>query len=81
MFWRPNKFEDEELEEILDEDRSQTLAELEKTLQVDGSTVSKRLKVLEMMKKQGQWVPYELKPRDVERCFVMCELLFQWQKR
>ena len=28
----PNKFEDKELEEILDEDRSQTLAELRKTL-------------------------------------------------
>ena len=31
----PNKFEDKELEEILDEDRSQTLAELGKTLTVD----------------------------------------------
>ena len=40
----PKKFEDKELEEILDEDRSQTLAELGKTLQVDESTVSKRLK-------------------------------------
>ena len=35
----PKKFEDKELEEILDEDRSQTLAELGKTLQVDESTV------------------------------------------
>ena len=38
-------FEGKELEEILDKDRSQTLAELGKTLQVDESTVSKRLKV------------------------------------
>ena len=38
----PNKFEDKELEEILDEDRSQTLPELGKTLQVDESTVLKR---------------------------------------
>ena len=36
------KFEGKELEEILDEDRSQTLVELGKTLQVDESTVSKR---------------------------------------
>ena len=49
----PKTFEDKELEEILDEDRSQTLTELEKTLQVDESTVSKRLKVLEMVQKQG----------------------------
>ena len=62
-------------EEILDEDRTQTLAELGKTLQVDESTVSKRLKVLAMIQKQGLWVPYELKSRDVERRFVTCELL------
>ena len=36
----PKKFEDKELKEILDENRSQTLAELGKILQVDGSTVS-----------------------------------------
>ena len=42
----PKKFEDKELEELLDEDPSQTLAELGKILQVDESTVSKRLKVL-----------------------------------
>ena len=77
----PKKFEDKELEEILYEDRSRTLAELGKTLQVDESTVSKRLKVLGMIQKQGHWVPYELKPRDVERCFVTCELLLQRQKR
>ena len=63
------KFEDKKLEEILDEDRSQTLTELGKTLQVDESTVSKRLKVLGMIQKQGHWMPYELKPRDVETAF------------
>ena len=45
----PKKIEDNEFEEILDEDGSQTLAELGKRLQVDESTVSKRLKVLEMI--------------------------------
>ncbi|KAG5320272.1 MOS1T transposase, partial [Pseudoatta argentina] len=34
-----------------------------KILQVDESTVSKRLKGLGMIQKQGHWVPYELKPR------------------
>ena len=76
-FGAPKKFEDKEFEEILDEDRSQTLAELGKTLQVDESTVSKRLKVLGMIQKQGYWVPYELKPRDVQRRCVTCELLLQ----
>ena len=35
MFWRTENFEDKELKEILDEDRSQTLAKFEITLQVD----------------------------------------------
>ncbi|KAG5324219.1 MOS1T transposase, partial [Pseudoatta argentina] len=45
----PKKFQDKELEQLL--------------LQVDESTVSKRLKGLGMIQKQGHWVPYELKPR------------------
>ena len=66
----PKKFEDKELEELLDQDPCQTLAEHGKSLQVDESTVSKRLKGLGMIQKQGDWVPYELKP---------CELLLQRQ--
>ncbi|KAG5315239.1 MOS1T transposase, partial [Pseudoatta argentina] len=73
--------QDKELEQLLDEDPSQTLSEFGKILQVDESTVSKRLKGLGMIQKQGHWVPYELKPRDVERCFGTCELLLQRQKR
>ncbi|KAG5325204.1 MOS1T transposase, partial [Pseudoatta argentina] len=77
----PKKFQDKELEQLLDEDPSQTLSELGKILQVDESTVSKRLKGLGMIQKQGHWVPYVLKPRDVERRFGTCELLLQRQKR
>ncbi|KAG5326217.1 MOS1T transposase, partial [Pseudoatta argentina] len=77
----PKKFQDKELEQLLDEDPSQTLSELGKILQVDESTVSKRLKGLGMIQKQEHWVPYELKPRDVERRFGTCELLLQRQKR
>ncbi|KAG5327625.1 MOS1T transposase, partial [Pseudoatta argentina] len=77
----PKKFQDKELEQLLDEDPSQTLSELGKILQVDESTVLKRLKGLGMIQKQGHWVPYELKPRDVERRFGTCELLLQRQKR
>ncbi|KAG5319240.1 MOS1T transposase, partial [Pseudoatta argentina] len=77
----PKKFQDKELEQLLDEDPSQTLSELGKILQVDESTVSKRLKGLGMIQKQGHWVPYELKPRDVERRFGTCKLLLQRQKR
>jgi len=33
-----------------------------------------------MIQKQGNWVPYELKPRDVERRFFTCELIRRQQK-
>ncbi|GBP06733.1 Mariner Mos1 transposase [Eumeta japonica] len=69
----PKKLEDEKLEKLLDQDRCQMLTEHGKTLQVDESTVSKHLIVLGMIQKQGHWVPYELKPRDVQPC----ELLLQ----
>ncbi|GBP71383.1 Zinc finger BED domain-containing protein 4 [Eumeta japonica] len=74
------KFEDEKLEELLDQDRCQTLTELGKPLQVDESTVSKRLKDLGMIQKQGHWAPYELKLRDVERHFLTCEPLLNGKK-
>ena len=57
------------------------LAELAESLGVDHTTVSKRLKVLGMIQKQGHWVPYELKPRDVERRLFTCEQLLQREKR
>ena len=31
------------------------------------------------IQKQGNWVPYKLKPSDVERRFFACEQLFQRQ--
>jgi len=34
-----------------------------------------------MIQKQGKWVSYELKPRDVERRFFTCEQLIQRQQR
>ncbi|GBP80370.1 Mariner Mos1 transposase [Eumeta japonica] len=57
------KFEDKKLEELLDQDRCQTLTKL--------GTVQK----------QGHWVPYEFKQKDVERHFLTCELLLQRQKK
>ena len=37
--------------------------------------ISKLLKAMGMIQKQGNWVPFELKPRDVERRFFACEQL------
>ncbi|KAG5322113.1 MOS1T transposase, partial [Pseudoatta argentina] len=43
--------------------------------------ISHRLKSLGMIQKQGNWVPYELKPRNVERRFSICEMLLVRHKR
>jgi len=36
---------------------------------------------MEMIQKQGCWVPYELKPRDIKRLFFTSEQLIQRQQR
>jgi transposase len=78
---QPKKFEDADLEALLDEDSCQTQEELAESLGVDRSTIAKRLHNLGMIQKQGNWVPYELKPRDIERRFFTCEQLLQRHKR
>ena len=66
---RPKVYEDTELEILLDEDSCQMQKELALTLGVTQQTISYRLKSLGTIQKQGNWVPYELKPRNVERWF------------
>lgn len=75
------KFEDAELEALLDQDPCQTQQELANSLAVTQQAISHHLKALGMVQKQGNWVPYELKPRDVERRFFTSELLLQRQER
>ncbi|GFY11791.1 mariner Mos1 transposase [Trichonephila clavipes] len=72
---REKVFEDAELEAFLDQDSYQTQQELAGLLGVTQQAISKRLKVMGMIQKQGNWVPYELKPRDVERRLFACEQL------
>ena len=70
---QPKKFEDKELEALLDEDCWQTQKELAESLGITQAAISKRLKAAAYIQKQGNWVPYELKPRDVERRYWMSE--------
>ncbi|EGI67651.1 Mariner Mos1 transposase, partial [Acromyrmex echinatior] len=58
---QPKKFEDKELEALLEEDQSQTQEELAESLGVIQQAVSARLKAMRIVQKQGNWVPYELK--------------------
>lgn len=78
---QPKKFEDEELEALLDEDSGQTQEELAKSLGVSQKAISDRLKALGFIQKQGNWVPHELKPRDVERRLCMSEMLLERHKK
>ncbi|GBP43549.1 Mariner Mos1 transposase [Eumeta japonica] len=78
---RPKIYEDAKLEELLEEDSSQTIKELELTLEVTQQVVSHSLKLLGMNHKQGNWVPYELKLRDVERRLCMSEMLLARHKK
>lgn len=54
---RPKTFVDQELETLLDEDSCQTQDELAKSLGVDKATISRRLKAIGMIQKQGNWMP------------------------
>ncbi|MDK1801103.1 hypothetical protein LRR74_28435 [Klebsiella pneumoniae] len=44
-------------------------------------SISKSLKVMGMIQKQENRLPYELKPRDVERRLFACEQLLARQRR
>ena len=66
---QPKKFEDEELEALLDEDCCQTQEELAESSEVTQAAISERLKAAGYIQKQRNWVPCELKPRVVERQF------------
>ncbi|GFW24604.1 mariner Mos1 transposase [Trichonephila clavipes] len=78
---REKVFEDAELEALLDQDSCQTQQELAGSMGVTQQAISKHLKVMGMIQKQRNWVPYELKPRDVERCLFACEQLLARQRR
>lgn len=78
---QPKRFEDAELVALLDEDPCQTQEELAISLKVTHQAISKRLKALGMIQKQGSWVPYELKPRDVERRLLASEMHLERHER
>ncbi|GFX76382.1 mariner Mos1 transposase [Trichonephila clavipes] len=73
-------FEDAELQALLDEDDGQTQEHLAEQLNVDQSTVSRRLKTMGKIK-VGRWVPHELTDRQQENRKIVCEMLLAHYKR
>ena len=59
----------------------QNQEKLARSLGVTQQAISKRLKAMGMIQKQENWVPYVLKPRDVERGLFACEQLLERQRR
>ena len=55
---QPKKFEDKELEALLDEDCCQTQEKLAESLGVTQAAISKRLKAAGYIQKQGNWIPH-----------------------
>lgn len=53
---KPKKFEDGELKALIDENPSHTLNELAETFNVSTTSVSKRLKAMQIVQKNGIWV-------------------------
>ena len=66
---------------LLAEDSCHTQEKFAESLGETQQACSKCLKAMGTIQKQGNWVPYVLKPRDVERRFFACEQLLQRQNR
>ena len=62
---REKVFEDAELEALLEQDSCQNQEELARSLGGTQQAISKRLKAMGMIQKQGNWVPHRI---EAERC-------------
>ena len=71
------KFEDEELQALLDEDPTQSQQQLAQTLNVTRGPICQRLKAMGEIQKYGKWVPHQLNDRQMENRKTICEMLLQ----
>ena len=60
------KFQDDDLQSLLNEDDSQTQKQLAASLNVTQAAISQRLHKMGKVQKEGKWVPYELTERQKE---------------
>jgi len=79
----PKKYEDVELQALLDEDDSQTQKQLVEQLSVSQQAVSNRLRGMGKIQKVDRWVPHmgELNERQIERRKNTCEILLERYRR
>lgn len=77
----PKKFEDEELQALLDENPCQTEKELAEHLEVTQQAISVRLHAMGKIQKEGKWVPHELTEENKNRRLDICMNLLSRYKR
>ena len=77
----PKKFENAELQALLDEDSTQTLKQLAKALWVDQGTISRRLHAIGKIQKEEKWVSYELKEKHWKAKNHLWNFVWSLQKK
>ena len=75
------KFEDSELEALLEKDSCQTQQKLADSLNVTQQTISHRLKHMGMVKKQGHWVPHTLNQETLNADYSFANNYYRGKKR
>lgn len=73
----PKKFENEDLQALLDKDDTQTQQQLEDSLNVTKPTICLRLQAMGKIQKEGNWRLNELTERNKEQRKTTCEILFE----
>ncbi len=66
------KFEDAQLEALLDEDPCQTQKELAMALNVNQATISRHLHAMGKIRKLGKWVPHQLNENQLRARIEAC---------
>lgn len=78
---QPKRFSDEDLEKVLIKDRSQTIETMSEVINVNKSTISRRLKAIGYKQKVGKWLPHELKEADIAKRLDICQTLLSRQRK
>jgi len=79
---RPQELQSDELEALLDEDPRQSTRELALRLNVDQSTIVRRLHDLGKINKSGKWVPHKLTETNViQRLNTCISLMAKFKKK
>lgn len=78
---QPKKFEDAELQELLDENSTQSTSELVRALNIGRTIVTKRLHTMGEMLKERKWLPHELSQSTIANRLNICISLIIRQRK